>query len=106
MKNAQKNLLLHKEEQFAHLTPQVKTFPQKQDQSGANKQEFLESDFYYFEQQIADYESQLKNGLQIRASIIEQEDPLEELAELYGQMDELEKKFRRVLEICCKRNLI
>lgn len=38
--------------------------------------------------------------MRVRSSQIQKEDPFEELIEVYAKMEELEKKFSRVLSIC------
>ena len=35
----------------------------------------------------------------------QKDDPLEELTELYTELSEMEKRFKRVLEICSKLSL-
>jgi hypothetical protein len=71
-------------------------------QAAINKQELVESDFYFFEQQIAEYSKQIEEPWMARQSMVQRNDPMEELAELYQEMGEIEKKFKRVLEICSK----
>lgn len=62
----------------------------------------MESDFYFFEQQIAEYARQIEQPWVARTSMVQRNDPVEELSEMYSEMGELEKKFKRVLEICSK----
>lgn len=57
---------------------------------------------HYFEATVAKYQDDLSVSLMEKRTEFHNDDPLEELSEVFSEVREIESNFKKLLEICGK----